>query len=157
MDIEVRKTKTGVQLDFGQVMLQLPTEVVSALQQVVEKRLNMSGEAERQAIKKKLVVFRDLANKLAHMDDRVLQKVLPQLTPEQLVTLVRLSDGDYFYRKVLRNMSKTNRRQFEEDFERLNKITEHQAVIYMEQIIPLLKKAAQEQKRLEMALQRETS
>lgn len=150
MDIEIHKLKNGeIRLDFGQVMLDLPPQVVEALQAVVDKRLNMSGEAERASIKKKLVIFRDLANKLAHMDDRVLQKVLPQLTPEQLVTLVRLSDGDYFYNKVLRNLSKTNRRQFEEDYARLNRITEHQAVIYMEQIIPLLKKAAQEQKALE--------
>jgi flagellar motor switch protein FliG len=153
MEIEVHKLKNGdIRLDFGPVMLNLPPQVVKALQQVVEKRLNMSGEAERAAIKKKLAIFRDLANKLAHMDDRVLQKVLPQLTPEQLVTLVRLSDGDYFYNKVMRNLSKTNRRQFEEDYARLNRITEHQAVIYMEQIIPLLKKAAQEQKALEAQL-----
>lgn len=151
MGIEIKKLENGeVRLDFGQVMLDLPVSVISTLQQVVDKRLNMSGEAERLAIKKKLAVFRDLANKLAHMDDRVLQKVLPQLTPEQLVTLVRLSDGDYFYNKVLRNLFKTNRRQFEEDYARLNRITEHQAGIYMEQIIPLLKQAAQEQKRLEM-------
>ncbi|HIC99883.1 MAG TPA: hypothetical protein EYP05_00885 [Piscirickettsiaceae bacterium] len=154
MDIEIHKLKNGeIRLDFGQVMLHLSPEVIKTLQQVVEKRLNMSGEAERAAIEKKLAIFRDLANKLAHMDDRVLQKVLPQLTPEQLVTLVRLSEGDYFYRKVLRNMSKTNRRQFEEDYARLNRITKHQAVIYMEQIIPLLKKAAQEQKALEAQMQ----
>ncbi|HIQ40358.1 MAG TPA: hypothetical protein EYH46_04210 [Sulfurivirga caldicuralii] len=154
MDIEIHKLKNGeIRLDFGQVMLHLSPEVIKTLQQVVEKRLNMSGEAERAAIEKKLTIFRDLANKLAHMDDRVLQKVLPQLTPEQLVTLVRLSEGDYFYRKVLRNMSKTNRRQFEEDYARLNRITKHQAVIYMEQIIPLLKKAAQEQKALEAQMQ----
>lgn len=154
MDIEIHRLKSGeIRLDFGQVMLHLSPEVIKALQHVVEKRLNMSGEAERAAIEKKLAIFRDLANKLAHMDDRVLQKVLPQLAPEQLVTLVRLSEGDYFYRKVLRNMSKTNRRQFEEDYARLNRITKHQAVIYMEQIIPLLKKAAQEQKALEAQMQ----
>ncbi len=152
MDIEIHRLKNGdIRLDFGPVMLHLTPDVVRALQQVVDRRLNMSGEAERAALKRKLAIFRDLANKLAHMDDRVLQKVLPQLTPEQLVTLVRLSEGDYFYGKVLRNLSKTNRRQFEEDYERLNRITEHQAVIYMEQIIPLLKKAAQEQKALEAA------
>jgi flagellar motor switch protein FliG len=150
MDINIRKLKSGeLQLDFGMVMLNLPPQVIKVLQQVVEKRLNMSGELERQSIKKKLMIFRDLANKLAHMDDRILQKILPQLKPEQLVTLVRLSEGDYFYKKVLQNLSKANRRQFEEDYERLNRITEHQAVIYMEQIIPLLKKAAQEQKQLE--------
>ena len=154
MEIEIHRLKNGdLRLDFGQVMLHLPPEIIKALQHVVEKRLNMSGEAERAALEKKLAIFRDLANKLAHMDDRVLQKVLPQLTPEQLVTLVRLSEGDYFYQKVLRNMSKTNRRQFEEDYARLNRITKHQAVIYMEQIIPLLKKAAQEQKALEAQMQ----
>ena len=150
MDIDIRRLKDGrIQLDFGRVMLNLPPAAIEALQQVVEKRLNMSGEAERAAIRKKLAVFRDLANKLARMDDRILQWILPQLTPEQLVTLVRLSDGDYFYQKVLRNMSKTNRRQFEEDYQRLDRITQHQAVIYMEQIIPLLKQAAKRQKQLE--------
>ncbi|WP_294949112.1 FliG C-terminal domain-containing protein [Sulfurivirga sp.] len=150
MDIDIRRLKDGhIQLDFGQVMLNLPPAAIEALQQVVDKRLNMSGEAERAAIRKKLAVFRDLANKLAHMDDRILQWILPQLTPEQLVTLVRLSEGDYFYQKVLRNLSRTNRRQFEEDYQRLDRITQHQAVIYMEQIIPLLKQAAQRQKQLE--------
>ncbi len=150
MDIDIRRLNDGhIQLDFGQVMLNLPPAAIEALQQVVDKRLNMSGEAERAAIRKKLAVFRDLANKLAHMDDRILQWILPQLTPEQLVTLVRLSEGDYFYQKVLRNLSKTNRRQFEEDYARLDRITQHQAVIYMEQIIPLLRQAAQRQKQLE--------
>ncbi len=149
MDIEVRRLKSGeIQLDFGRVMLNLPPEVIKALQKTVETRLNASGEKERAALKKKLAVFRDLAKKLAAVDDRIMQRMLPQLTPEQLVTLARLG-GEVVQRKIERNLSKTNRRQFEEDFARLNRITEHQAVIYMEQIVPVLKKIAQEQKALE--------
>lgn len=149
MDIEVRRLKNGeIQLDFGRVMLNLPPAVIKALQQTVEARLNASGEKERAAIKKKLAVFRELAKKLAAVDDRIMQRMLPQLTPEQLVTLARLG-GEAVLRKIERNLSKTNRRQFEEDYARLNRITEHQAVIYMEQIVPVLKKIAQEQKALE--------
>ncbi len=149
MDIEVRRLKSGeIQLDFGRVMLNLPPAVIKALQQTVEARLNASGEKERAAIKRKLAVFRDLAKKLAAVDDRIMQRMLPQLKPEQLVTLARLG-GEAVQRKIERNLSKTNRRQFEEDYARLNRITEHQAVIYMEQIVPALKKIAQEQKALE--------
>jgi flagellar motor switch protein FliG len=149
MDIEVRRLKNGeIQLDFGRVMLNLPPAVIKALQETVEARLNASGEKERVAIKKKLAVFRDLAKKLAAVDDRIMQRMLPQLTAEQLVTLARLG-GEAVLRKIERNLSKTNRRQFEEDYARLNRITEHQAVIYMEQIVPVLKKIAQEQKALE--------
>lgn len=149
MDIEVRRLKNGeIQLDFGRVMLNLPPAVIKALQETVEARLNASGEKERAAIKKKLAVFRELAKKLAAVDDRIMQRMLPQLTPEQLVTLARLG-GEAVLRKIERNLSKTNRRQFEEDYARLNRITEHQAVIYMEQIVPVLKKIAQEQKALE--------
>jgi len=154
MDIEVRRLKSGeIQLDFGRVMLNLSPAVIKALQQTVEARLNASGEKERAALKKKLAVFRELAKKLAAVDDRIMQRMLPQLKPEQLVTLARLG-GEAVQRKIMRNLSKTNRRQFEEDYARLNRITEHQAVIYMEQIVPVLKKIAQEQKALEAQMAR---
>ncbi|SIO10346.1 flagellar motor switch protein FliG [Sulfurivirga caldicuralii] len=155
MDIEVRRLKNGeIQLDFGRVMLNLQPAVIKALQQALDARLNACGEKERAAIKKKLAVFSDLAKKLAAVDDRIMQRMLSQLTAEQLVTLARLG-GEAVLRKIERNLSKTNRRQFEEDYARLNRITEHQAVIYMEQIVPVLKKIAQEQKALEAQMAKE--
>lgn len=148
MDIEIHRLDNGdLVLDFGPVMLTLAPEVAERLRQLVAARLNRNGEAEKAALEKRLVVFRDLARKLVRVDDRILQRLLPRLTPEQLVTLVRLA-GKPLADKVMRNLSRPNRRQFQEDFQRLNRITKHQAVIYMEQIVPLLKETAREQQKL---------
>lgn len=149
MEIAASRTKTGeCQLDIGPVTFTLPSEVVDALQQVIDQRLNQSNAIDDEGIKRKLEAYKALASKMIGVDDRVVQKFAPKVTPEQLVTIARLAEGDALYQKICRNLSKQNRRQFEEDFKVMNKITEQHACLYMEQIVPLIKIAAQEQKEL---------
>lgn len=152
MDISANHSKSGeYQLAIGPVTFSLPSDAISALGQVVEQRLNQNSSIDAENIKRKLQAYRALASKMIGADDQIIQKFAPQLTPEQLVTMARLADGDGLYQKVMRNLSKQNCRQFEEDFATMNKITEHSACVYMEQIVPLIKKTAQEQKKLQGA------
>lgn len=135
-------------LDLGPVSFHLDGPTIEQLNQVVSQRLHQSDETEAAALQKKLNAYRKLAQKLVSMDDRVLQKLLPQLSPEQTVTLVRLST-DGMYDKVCRNFSRQNAKQFEDDYQAFDKITLHQATLYMEQMMPMIKQAAQEQKKLQ--------
>ena len=150
MEILAKKDATGLNLlEFGPVTIEMSNEVVKALYQVVDKRLSESATAETEVLQKKLTAYKALASKMRAVDDRIIQKFAVQLLPEQLVTLVRLSGADSFYQKVLRNLSKQNRRQFEIDYQEFKQITVHQACIYMEQIVPYIKKAAQEQRAMQ--------
>ncbi len=150
MDVSASRDKNGVfHLEIGPVTFALNGEAVEGLQKVIDQRLNQGSEIDAQNTKRKLDAYRALASKMAGVDDKIVQKFAPQVTPEQLVTIVRLSDGSSLYEKIVRNLSKQNRRQFEEDYKVLDKITEQNACIYMEQLVPLIKKAAQEQKAIE--------
>lgn len=150
MEIAASRTQSGeYHLEIGPVTFTLPKEVISALQQVVEQRLHQSNSVDDENIKRKLDAYRMLATKMSGVDDRVVQKFAPRVTPEQLVTITRLAKGDVLYKKVSKNLSKQNRRQFEEDYKAMDKITEHHACLHMEQLVPLIKNAAQEQKDLQ--------
>lgn len=152
MEVAVSKDKSGAfAIEMGPLTLSLEEHVVKALYNVVSRRLNEGDANEAAMLVKKLNAYKVLASKMQGVDDRVVQKFVAQLTPEQLVTLVKLGGGATLKQKILRNLSKQNGRQFESDFETFNRITEHQAIIYMEQIIPLIKKAAQEQKAIQNA------
>ncbi|WEJ62303.1 FliG C-terminal domain-containing protein [Thiomicrorhabdus lithotrophica] len=149
MEISASRNKTGeYQLEIGPVIFSLPSDVVKALQQVIDQRLNQNSAIDDENTKRKLTAYRVLASKMIGVDDRIVQKFAPQVTPEQLVTIVRLAEGDGLYKKVAKNLSKQNRRQFEDDYVAMDKITEQHACLYMEQIVPLIKRAAQEQKEL---------
>lgn len=150
MEISASRSASGTyQLEMGPVTFTLSEKAIEALHQVVAQRLNPNSGAEAESLKRKLEAYRALASKMAAVDDLVVQKFAPKVTPEQLVTMVRLADGNDLYHKVVKNLSKQNRRQFEEDYQALDKITEHNACIYMEQLVPLIKQAAQEQKALQ--------
>lgn len=150
MEISAKHDATGeYQLEVGPVQFALNKEAINALYHVIDKRLSEGDKKEAEALHRKLSAYRDLATKMGGVGDKVVQKFVTRVSPEQLVTMVRLADGQVLYNKVLRNLSKQNRRQFEEDYETMNRITEHQAVIYMEQIIPIVKQAAEEQKKLQ--------
>ena len=149
MEISVKKLKNqNFALEVGPVTIEVTPEVVKNLHEVINLYLK-DGQSQSADLEKKLSVFRALADKLVRANDRVLQHFLPKLTPGQLVTLVRLSTDQKLYQKVLKNLSRTNARQFEEDYREMDKITQHQAVVYMEQIIPQLKAAIAEQKKIE--------
>ncbi|BCN94084.1 hypothetical protein THMIRHAM_18690 [Thiomicrorhabdus immobilis] len=149
MEISASRNHTGEYLlEIGPVTFTLPVDVISALQQVVDQRLNQNSSADDENLKRKLVAYRVLASKMTGVDDRIVQKFAPKVTPEQLVTIVRMAEGDGLYQKIVKNLSKQNRRQFEEDYEAMDKITEHNACLHMEQLVPLIKSAAQEQKEL---------
>jgi flagellar motor switch protein FliG len=132
---------------MGPVTFSLPHEVVRALRDVIDQRLNNSG-IDDENLQRKLLAYRVLASKMTGVDDKVVQKFAPKVTPEQLVTIVRMAEGDGLYHKIVKNLSKQNARQFETDYAAMDKITEQHACLYMEQLVPLIKRAAQEQKEL---------
>ncbi|BBN58853.1 FliG C-terminal domain-containing protein [Hydrogenovibrio marinus] len=147
MEISAKRTETGEYLlEIGYVTIELPQEAVSGLQQIISKRLGQGSDIDQQALQKKLKVYRDLANKLVSTDDRIIQQVALQMSPEQLVTVARLAEGERLFHKIMRNMSRQNGKQFQEDYQALTKITEQQACVNMEKVVPLIRKAAQEQK-----------
>jgi len=149
MEVTAKRNQKGeYELELGPVTLELSGQVVEALQSVIDKRLNNSSDQEMQLLEKKIQAYRVLATKMADVDDRIVQEFAPQVGAEQLVTMVRLSDGERLREKVLKNLSKQNRRQFEEDDKALGRITYQNACTYMEQIVPLIKQAAQHQKKL---------
>ncbi|MEA1988630.1 MAG: FliG C-terminal domain-containing protein [Pseudomonadota bacterium] len=149
MEISASRNKVAeYQLEIGPVMFSLPSDAVKALQQVIDQRLNQNSAVDDENTKRKMTAYRVLASKMTGVDDRIVQKFAPQVTPEQLVTIVRMAEGDSLFKKVAKNLSKQNRRQFEEDYAAMDKITEQHACLYMEQIVPLIKRAAQEQKEL---------
>lgn len=149
MDIRAEREKSGLfKLEIGPVVFTLPVEAVEALQKVIDARLNQPSPQDEETIHKKIKAYRALATKIVSMDDRVIEKFLLQVSAEQLITIVRLAEGDTLYHKVLKNLSKANRRQFEEDYLAMDRITEHHACVHMEQVIPHIKRAAKEQKEL---------
>lgn len=151
MEISAQHLDSGeYQLEIGPVIFNLNAQVIKGLHHVIHTHANEGDQPDKATIQKKLKAYRLLATKIALVDDRILQKIVVRIRAEQLVTLVRLAEGKVLYNKVLRNLSTQNRRQFEEDFQAMNKITEHQAIVYMEQIVPTLKQAAQEQKRIQL-------
>jgi len=150
MEISASRTKEGeYQLEIGPVTFTLPSDAISALQQVIDQRLNQNSTVDEEGLKRKLEAYKALASKMIGVDDRIVQKFAPQVSPEQLVTITRLAKGDDLYKKICKNLSKQNRRQFEEDYATMDKITEHHACLYMEKLVPLIKRAAQEQKELQ--------
>lgn len=150
MDIEAKRKESGeFELEIGPVVFSLPVEVVKGLSTLLEQRLNNPSVADDESHQRKLTAYRVLAGKMIGVDDRIVQKFAPQVTPEQLVTIVRLAEGDGLYNKVVKNLSKQNRRQFEEDYAALDKITEQNACLHMEHLVPLIKSAAQEQQTLQ--------
>ncbi len=149
MDIEAKRKESGeFELEIGPVIFSLPIEVVKALKDLLEQRLNHPSSADDESHKRKLTAYRVLASKMMGVDDRIVQKFAPQVTPEELVTIARLAKGDGLYNKIVKNLSKQNRRQFEEDYAMLDKITEQNACLHMEHMVPLIKSAAQEQQTL---------
>lgn len=147
MDIHASRTENGeylLEMDF--VTIELPSDAVGALRDIIHKRLDQSNSMERQALEKKITAYRALANKMIQVEDRIIQQIAIEISPEQLVTLAKLAPGEELYEKILQNLSRQNKRQFEEDFATMTKITEHQACVNMEKIVPLIKRVAQQQK-----------
>lgn len=152
MDIEAKRKESGeFELEIGPVVFSLSVEVVKALNTLLEQRLNHPSVADDESHQRKLTAYRVLAGKMIGVDDRIVQKFAPKVTPEQLVTIARLAEGDGLYNKIVKNLSKQNRRQFEEDYAALDKITEQNACLHMEHLVPLIKSAAQEQQVMQAA------
>lgn len=146
MDIEAKRKETGeFELEIGPVVFSLPLDVIKKLSDLLQQHLN-NPSATDENLARKLSAYRALATRMSGVDDRIVQKFAPRVAPEQLVTIARLSEGDRLYNKIAKNLSKQNRRQFEQDYSDLDKITEQSACLYMEQLVPLIKLAAKEQK-----------
>ena len=149
MEVTAKRNEQGdYELEIGPVTLEINNQVVGALQQVIDKRLNDSSSQEEALLEKKIQAYRVLATRMADVDDRIVQLFAPQVGGEQLVTMVRLAEGNGLRDKVLKNLSKQNRRQFEEDDVALGKISYQHACAYMEHVVPMIKEAAQQQKAL---------
>lgn len=149
MDIKAWRDESGqFQLEMGPVVFSLPEAAIEGIRQVIDQRLHHSSELYGEGGRRKIKAYRVLASKMASVDDRIVQKFAAQVLPEQLVTIVRLAEGDALYQKVLRNLSKQNSRQFEEDYQAMDKISERHACLHMEQVITLIRRAAEEQKAL---------
>ncbi len=147
MDIKAKRNKTGeYMIEMGPVIFNLPQNVVEALYKVISQRAQASSEQDKLRMEKRLAAYRSLANKLGTIEDAIMQSLLNQIRPEQMVTLARISQSKEVYNKIVRNLSRQNARQFEEDYVRLTKISVHQAGTHMEQMLPVLKKAIQARK-----------
>jgi len=143
MDIYVKRTKEGgFQLSMGYVTFQLSESALLKLKDVISVRLNQSSDVDNANHERKLTGYRNLANKLVASSDRVVQEFAITLTTEQLVTIARLADGKKMCDKIVRNLSKQNGKQFMADFEGIGGVTEHQAIVNMEQAIPIIRKVA---------------
>ncbi|MGC9385603.1 MAG: FliG C-terminal domain-containing protein [Hydrogenovibrio sp.] len=149
MDITAKRDQDGRYiLEMGPVFFELPISSLEMLHKLLEERLSNQSDEDLATLHKKIKAYRALASKLVAMDDRVLQKLVTKLSAEQLVTLVRLAEGKRLFNKVIRNLSRQNGQQFQQDYHDLNKITLHQATLYMEQAVPMIRQAANEQKAL---------
>lgn len=144
MEISAKRTKTGeYHVDIGYVTFELSKEAVTSLSQVISKRLNQGSDIEQQAIQRKLKIYRELANKLINAEDQIIQQIALRMLPEQLVTLARLAGGEGLFQKIVKNLSRQNRNQFQDDYQALNKISEYQACVNMEKVVPLIREVAQ--------------
>lgn len=147
MDIKAKRNKTGeYMIEIGPAIFNLPQNVVEALYNVISNRSLASIEQDKARMEKRLTAYRSLANKLGTIEDAIMQSLLTQIRPEQMVTLARIAQSKDVYNKIVRNLSRQNARQFEEDYGRLGKISVHQAGTHMEQMLPILKKAIQARK-----------
>lgn len=147
MEITAKRDENGHSiLGIGVVSFELPEKAIESLQKLIRGRLAQNAGGNTDGIQRKIQTYRNLATKMILIDNVALQSILPRMKPEQLVTLVRLADGERFFHKVIQNLSRQNGQQFQQDYLDFDEITEHQACVYMEQVIPLLKEAAQMQK-----------
>ncbi|PLA74855.1 hypothetical protein CYQ88_04490 [Hydrogenovibrio sp. SC-1] len=147
MEITAKKDENGhLLLGFDGVTFELPENAIGSLQKLIGGRLAQTAGGNTESLQRKIKTYRNLATKMIVVDDVVLQSILPRMKPEQLVTMVRLADGERLFHKVIRNLSRQNGKQFQQDYLDFDQITEHQACVYMEQILPLIKEAAQMQK-----------
>lgn len=153
MEVAARYSVEGLyELEIGPITLEIDSSVLTALQQVVSKRLDDSEGHETEQLDKCIESYRVLATRMAGVDDRIVQKFAPKVGSSQLITMVRLAKGDNLRNKVLKNLSKQNKRQFEEDEAALGEISYQSACMYMEQMVPFIKQAAREQKELQEQL-----
>jgi flagellar motor switch protein FliG len=147
MEIKAKRQAAGdFIIEVGPVIFNLPENVVQALNQVITDRFSRVTEQDKKITEKRLEAYRALAAKFCQIEDAVIQQVLTQIAPEQMVTLARITGDRSVYQKILKNLSRQNGRQFEDDYARIKKITVHQASVQMENMVPILKKAIQQRK-----------
>lgn len=129
-----------IELDCA--ILTLPQAHVQALQRGIEARLRRGANGDMAQYKKKLVVYAQLLNKLVDMNDIKMQEFLRKIKSEQAVIMAKVAGGNSLKEKFMRNMPMQTRRVFEDDYDEMQKITLHQAVNYVEEVLPLLKSLA---------------
>lgn len=149
MEILAKRNESGsFHLTMGYVSFDMSESAIQALQKVISERLGQSSEKDKLITEKKIQAYRQVANKLVQADNRIVQKFAVLLSAEQLITLARLAQDESLYNKIMMNLSKQNKAQFEDDYRAMKGITEKQALINMEQIIPIIKQVAKEVKSL---------
>lgn len=150
MEIKAKRQKNGdYVIEVGPTIFSLPENVVEGLNKVINDRFKTVTPQDKERMEKRLVAYRNLAAKLSTIEDAIMQNLLNQISPEQMVTLAKINQDGAVYQKILRNLSRQNARQFEEDFKRAGKTSVHQASTQMEQMIPVLKKAIQVRKQVQ--------
>jgi flagellar motor switch protein FliG len=143
MEIYARRTKQDeLLLTIGYVSFDLPEEALKKLTNIIATRLNQSSTMDNANLQKKITAYKKLVNKLALANDRVVQEFAISLTTEQLVTLARLADGEDMLNKIIKNLSRQNSKQFQDDFNKMTGITEQQAIINMEMAVPIIREIA---------------
>lgn len=148
VEISTKRTKEGKYLlSMGYVTFELAEKSLNELTEIISMRVNKSSEIDNKNLQKKIIAYKNLANKLVSSNNRVVQDFAVTLETEQLVTLARLADGNSMYNKIIHNLPKQNASQFEIDFNGLEGISEHQAVLNMEVAIPVIREVANKAKK----------
>jgi|SRR5690554_3021097 len=147
MEVKGKRQQTGDYIiEAGSTIISLPQNVIAALANLMNNRKDDTDGRYKARVEQRLQTFRAFANQVSQFDGPVIQGLLSQITMEQMVTLARLADGDKVYQKIVANLSRQNARQFEDDYQRLNKITVHQASAQMDKIVPIIQRAIKSQK-----------
>lgn len=142
LEVKGKRLKNGQFLvEIGPAIFQMPEAVVTGLAQALKDRQISSQDADKQRAQKRLDGYRALATKISEMEDAVIQNVLSQITPAQIISLARISQSKAVYNKIVNNLSRQNSRQFEEDYRENKPISVHQASMHMEVMLPIIRRA----------------
>lgn len=142
LEIRGRRQKTGgFILEIGPAIFNLHASVVRGLADVLSNREESAKKMDEHRTQQRLEGYRALASKIAGMEDSIVQSILGQVTPAQIISLARVSQSKAVYNKIVNNLSRQNARQFEEDYRENTKISVHQASMHMEALLPVVRRA----------------
>ena len=150
MDVKVKRKDDKVLLvELGHVIITLANEAATELVALMDYRVKQLTPEDELALEKSLAGYRKIALKVVDMEDATIQMMLSELTTMQKIILCRIDQTGQVKQKILKNLPIVKRQELEEDLGYNDKITVKKALNQMEhKIIPVLKKAIVERKRL---------